>query len=196
MADMPVAIASRPFPGEQHCGDQTGFWRSDNKLMLCIIDGLGHGRYAEAAAKMAINYIVGHLSESLTNLFAGCNVALRNSRGVAMGLAVIDESTKTLTYAGIGNTRAILVSETQSIYLSSRPGIVGGGYKKLTPETHPFKSGDRLFLFTDGLPETLNFSNYPAGLWADGQRLAEILIANYGRESDDAAILIYPDTNR
>jgi len=94
---MAVGSAKRPFEGGKHCGDQFGHWQKDNPAILCIADGLGHGKHAEKAAKAALTYVAAHRSESLPEIFFGCNRAIRDTRGVAMGIAVIDKKARTMT---------------------------------------------------------------------------------------------------
>lgn len=194
---MQVAIAKRALNDDPYCGDECGYWKTDNKTVLCVADGLGHGEHAESAARAAMQYVGHHLSQSLDELFAGCNQALRNTRGVVMSTAIIDEDAGTLAYAGIGNTRAMIVgkpraknTDERTIILSSNYGIVGGGYKTLSPETVPLIAGDLVILYTDGVEEMIGVSGDDA-LRADLQRLAERIIQDWGRAADDAAVLIF-----
>jgi serine phosphatase RsbU (regulator of sigma subunit) len=181
-----------------HCGDQFGHWRKGKRITLCIVDGLGHGEDAEKAARAAIEYVAYHLSAPLQEIFSGCNRHIRNTRGVAMGIAVIDEDERTLSYAGVGNTRIKIMrkpssnpAERETVHLVSDYGIVGGGYRKLSPETLPFGPGDLVFLHTDGVKELTELSGYREALLSDVQRLAEQIIVDWGCDTDDAAVLIF-----
>jgi len=193
-----VAIAKRALNNDPYCGDECGYWKSGNKVVLCVVDGLGHGERAESAAKAAVQYVGHHLAQSLDELFAGCDRALRNTRGVAMSTVIIDKAAGTLTYTGIGNTRAMIVGEPRvkdtdrkTIILSSNYGIVGGGYKTLSPETALLTAGNLVILYTDGVEETIGVSRYDDLLRADLQQLAERIIQDWGRETDDAAVLVF-----
>jgi len=195
---MGVGAAGRPLKGDSHCGDQFGHWRRGKRTTLCVVDGLGHGEYAQKAAKAAIEYVAYHLSRPLPEIFSGCNREISNTRGVAMAIAVIDEDEQTLTYAGVGNTRAMIVrneltGETKSkvLHLMSSYGIVGGGYKSLLPETVRFGLGDLVAMFTDGVEDMIDLSGYDEVLRTDVQILAERLIEDWGRDTDDAAVLIF-----
>ena len=106
-----------------------------------------------------------------------------------MGLAVIDEEAGTLTYAGIGNARAVVIGE-KTFKMTSSYGIVGGGYKVLTVETVPFSPGDTVILYTDGVEEMRDVSGYAGIAPEDVQRLAERILRERGLKSDDAAILV------
>ena len=187
-----VAITKRAFLGETHCGDECAYWHEGGKVTLCIVDGLGHGEDAERAAQAAVEYVAGHLGEPLADIFAGCNAAIRRTRGVAIGIAVVDEEAETLTYAGIGNTRIMIVRGAQSVtHLSSNNGIVGGGYRELTPETVELHSGDLVILSSDGIRERCDLLAYGAELRGDVQQLADRIVVDWGRETDDAAVLVF-----
>jgi serine phosphatase RsbU (regulator of sigma subunit) len=105
----------------------------------------------------------------------------------------VDEEKGTLTYAGIGNARAVVIggkSAKRTYRMSSSYGIVGGGYKVLTLETVPFSPGDVLILHTDGVEEIGDISGYAEIARDDVQCLAERLLRDRGLNSDDAAILV------
>ena len=187
-----LAITKRAFLGETHCGDECAYWHEGGKATLCIVDGLGHGEHAERAAQAAVEYVAQHLGEPLVDVFAGCDLALRRTRGVVMGIAVVDEDAGTLTYAGIGNTRAMIVGGARSVVcLSSDYGIVGGGYRKLSPETVPLNPGDLVILVSDGIKERCDILGYGDALRGDVRQLAESILQDWGRETDDAAVLVF-----
>jgi len=146
-----IGIAKRPLE-EPHCGDQAGWWARHGATLLCMVDGLGHGRGAEHVAMAALKFVGRHRHEPLRDIVALCDEALRDTRGVAMGLAVVDPRAGALTYAAIGNIRALVVGE-RNTRLSSNYGIVGGGYRRLTPETVSLAGDELVILATDGVRE-------------------------------------------
>ena len=187
---MPVAIAKRSFLGDPFCGDQGGCWASDGKVTLCLADGLGHGEDAEEAARAALDYVAGHCAAPLAELFAGCDEALYRTRGAAVGIAVIDHEAGTLTHAGVGNTRAVVVGD-KTAHLGSTAGIVGAGYGRLAPEAVPFMSDDLVVMVTDGIKQRSDFADFAAMRGTDVQGLAEKILQDWGRETDDAAVLVF-----
>ncbi len=187
---MQVATAVHPLEGEEYCGDAAGFWTTDSATILTVIDGLGHGKHAQAAATAALDYVAHHLEQPLPDLFSGCSDAIRGTRGVAMAVAVIEEETGLLTYAGIGNTRAMVLG-AKTTRLNSNYGIIGAAYKRLTTEKVQLSNNDLMFMFTDGLKEIIDVSNYGDLLSIDLHRLAGRLLEDWSLLRDDAAILIY-----
>ena len=187
---MNLAMAKRSDLNSPYCGDDYACWEHGGKTILCVVDGLGHGEPAEVAAKAAVLYVGNHLSEPLAQIFAGCNDEIRHTRGVAMGVAVIDENEATLTYGGIGNTVAkIRGSELKT--LRSDPGIVGAGYRNLMIHLTRLSPGQILVMHTDGIPGCMDFPSYSAALEEDLNRLAAAIIEDWGRAADDSAVLIY-----
>ena len=196
---MTLGSVKRSLGGDKHCGDQYGHWQKGHLVLLCIADGLGHGKHAEKAAKAALAYVAAHRDEPLPKIFSGCNREIRDTRGVAMGIAAIDKKARTLTYAGIGNTRIVIVygkdfketDDGKPRYLRNSFGIVGAGYKRLTPETVCFAPGDLVAIYTDGVKELIDLNRCKAPMYKDIQQLAEKIIEDWGCGTDDAAVLIY-----
>ena len=208
---MQVAIAKRSFQNDPHCGDQGGNWHSDERTVLCIVDGLGHGEDAEQAALMAMDYVAHHLSEPLSVMFAGCDQALRYSRGTVMGICVIDNDGATLTYAGVGNPRAMVVRAPlvesdvepfaglaegaggRTIHLLATNGIVGGGYRVLSPQRVQLCRGDLVIMVTDGIRERFDtiVGFGAATQHVDVGPLAQKILQDWNKASDDAAVLVF-----
>ena len=107
-----------------------------------------------------------------------------------MSIAVIDQDAGTLTCAGIGNTRVLIAGKSIS-QPTTQPGIVGGGFRNLAPKTFSFAPGDLVILSTDGISEKMDLTGYDASLLADPQGLAERILKDWGRNTDDAAVLVF-----
>jgi hypothetical protein len=176
--------------GELHCGDLAAAWTSPGLTTLLIVDGLGHGRDAEVAAMTAFDYTSRHHAEPIVDILAGCNDALRSTRGAAMGLAQIDERQSRMTYAGIGNTRAAVFG-ARTTRLSSSYGIVGLDHKTLAPEVVRLAAFDLIVLSTDGIREFFDIEAPGESTDLDAGMLARRIVMDWGTERDDAAALVY-----
>lgn len=185
-----VGFARRALGDAKACGDACGCLQSDDNTLLYMIDGLGHGPKAEAAAQAAISCLESRAWEPFSTIFSECNDEIRNTRGVALGVAKIDEVAGILTYAGIGNTRIIFGKRQMKSFYSS-PGIVGGGYGHLHEETYQLAHGDMVVMYTDGLKTEINFAAYDGRLHGDPSRLAERTLHDWSRGTDDAGVLVY-----
>ncbi|QTA77957.1 Chemotaxis protein, CheC-like [Desulfonema limicola] len=186
---MPAAIQKRAFENQSYCGDECAWWEDEKKITLCIVDGLGHGQEAETAARQAIDYVKQHLHKPIEEIFAGCNISIRDTRGAAMGIAIINKTEKTLTYAGIGNTRAVVLN-TKPVRLSGNYGIIGGGFKKITPETIPVQDGSIVVMFTDGIEEMVDLAEFNSLLSQDMEIMAQKIIQK-SRKNDDSAVMVF-----
>lgn len=187
-----VSIATTPYPGEVECGDLAAHWcSSNNSHIFCMIDGLGHGAGAAQAARQALGCLTNQLSKPLEDAFLSCNEMLQASRGVAVGVAVASPTGERLAYAGVGNTRAMLVRLDGSIErLSSNNGILGAGYQPLACATVRFTPGDTLLMFTDGLPEMLELGAVTPRLLTQPARHIRHVLHQWRSERDDAGLLI------
>ncbi len=195
---MQVAIAKQPLNNAPHCGDECAYWQTGDKIFLCVVDGLGHGPAAQKAARTAVDYIAHHLFEGLPDLFSGCNVALLHTRGVAMGLAIIEQKIRYLTYAGVGNPRAIILRARQNdpagrqmLHLPNNYGIVGAGYKTLSTESVTLNRGDLVILATDGVAGMMDLPGYDAAILSDVRWLSEKILRDWRNLKDDAAVLVF-----
>lgn len=189
---MKTGAALRALGGAPHCGDRSAYWANGAKMTVCIVDGLGHGEGAAKAADAAVNYVGAHVDEPLQDIFAGCNRAITDTRGVAMAIAVVDTDQQQLTYAGIGNTRGQIYGKQKKL-LRSDYGIVGGGFRKLSPGCPAYSPGDIIVLWTDGIPESIDLSGYGHDMLDDPQLLADQIIEDYALGTDDAGVLVFRD---
>lgn len=185
-----TGFVRRALADAKECGDVVGFWELDGITVLYVIDGLGHGPKAEEAAQAAVNCLQETASEPFQTIFSSADAALRSTRGVAMGIAKIDEASGVLTYAGIGNTQIIYGKHAMKGFYSS-PGIVGGGYGQLHEDTHRLTEGEMVVMYTDGLLTDINFRAYEKSLHIDPTRLAERILHDSSRGTDDSGVLVY-----
>lgn len=149
-------VAARPMPGEWESGDQYLVAPFSHGVLVAVVDGLGHGCKAAAAARTAIAVLAEHAGDPLVPLVQRCHEALRKTRGVVMSLAMLSESENTLTWLGIGNVDGFFLSPHDprglgKVSLTLRGGIVGDRLPALQPSTIPLHRGDLLFLATDGI---------------------------------------------
>lgn len=170
------------------CGDQAGSWPGARRHVLAIADGLGHGPDAFAAASRAIGYVGGHLDDEPLALFRGMNEALRDTRGAAVGVAVIAPDEASVTYVAVGNTRAAVFG-WQAVRLDGFSGVVGGGYRNLAIRTARFRPDDVLVMWTDGVDERLTL-NAPDATLVEPDILARDLLARYRLGGDDCGVLV------
>jgi len=185
-----VGFAKRALNDARECGDACGYWELNGKIVLCVVDGLGHGEHAETAAKAALDCVAENLAEPLRTIFEKCNTALTSTRGAAMSIAIVDKVTGSLDYAGVGNVN-IVVGKAGNRRLRNNDGIVGGGHRSLHVESFGLSPGDVVVVYTDGLKTNIALKDYDHIVIADPRRLAEMVLHDWRRGTDDAAVLVF-----
>jgi hypothetical protein len=191
-----IGYAARPIDGETVCGDQGKAWLLEQRIVLALADGLGHGPGAAHAATAALACIDNALDCSCEELFALCDKQLRSTRGVAMSIAILEpvNGQMRMFLATVGNIRVQLITPERSRFLPMTKGIVGAGYASLQTEEVLMANGDRLVLYSDGFEESLPLSSLLIGESLDAQSLADTALKSWAIDRDDASILVYQMT--
>ncbi|HEY3252745.1 MAG TPA: hypothetical protein VGJ91_02315, partial [Polyangiaceae bacterium] len=71
--------------------------------LIAVIDGLGHGPEAAAAARAAAAILHARAELSVQELLELCHEGLRKTRGAVMTLASLDTRSSTIDCCGVGN---------------------------------------------------------------------------------------------
>ena len=193
------AVASRPMAGQDLSGDVATVLTSGSRAVLAVIDGLGHGPEAAAAAQAAAQVIDKHRAEPLEVLLLLAHEQLTDSRGAAATVAIVDGAAGRLEWLGVGNVNASLVRADEA----ARPRSHGvflcrGVLGYLFPSLHltdplPLAPGDLLIAATDGVRGDLTDLTAPTGPVRPGvpvALLAERILADQATDDDDALVLV------
>lgn len=185
-------MAKLAHPHETDSGDQYAVLPLPSGLLLAVIDGLGHGANAARAARAAAAALSDRPSADLNALVARCHAALAGTRGVVMTLAALDTERAALTWLGIGNVMGVLVhpghrsENPKREHLHLRGGVVGYNLPQPRAFNAGLAPGDVLVLATDGIHG--GFAD-DINAWQPAQTIADHLLAQHGRSSDDALVL-------
>lgn len=187
------AVASRALRGERQSGDASLVHATAAGALVAVVDGLGHGDEAAAAAGAAISTLRRHAGEPVTALLQRCHLALQPTRGAAVALAALDTSRQTMTWSGVGNVEAVLIAAGHGpprakLYLTNRGGVVGYHLPVLQASLTPIYPGDLLILATDGIDERfVADDDIPPG---PPELVAHAILDRHGRAKDDALVLV------
>jgi len=178
----------RPCRGEFKSGDTTVIVEIETGRLVAIVDVLGHGPEASVVAEQAESYLKRFPSGDLSKLIARLHEHLRGTRGAAVGLCVIDESSGELEYVGTGNTtlRRFGSKETR---LVSQDGILGQNMRTPRPQTLQLEAGDVVVLYTDGVKDRFSLDDYRGILHHDTESVARNIVSRFGKDHDDAACI-------
>ena len=184
--------ASLTMAGEVKSGDKHVVKVLPHGALLAVIDGLGHGEEAEAAANAAVMVLQAAGNESLISLLKRCHEGLRSTRGVVISLASFNAVDETMTWVGVGNVEGVLqradpAADPGYESLMLRNGVVGSRLPLLHAEIVPVMRGDTLILATDGVRR--EFTERLA-LGAGPQQLADKILGRYAKRTDDALVLV------
>jgi phosphoserine phosphatase RsbX len=182
--------ATMTMPGESVLGDRAVVAFVERQALLAVIDGVGHGAEAAAAAQLAADTL-SHSEQNLPAAVLECHRALADTRGAALSLASIDGGEHTLTWLGIGNVESRLlhgadpVPGSESLLLHT--GVVGHELPRMAPQTLPLAHGDVLIFATDGIRRDFADDLTPRGSCRD---IADRILRESALGSDDALVLV------
>jgi negative regulator of sigma-B (phosphoserine phosphatase) len=187
------AVASRPMVGQTLSGDIATVQSTSSRCVLAVIDGLGHGPEAAAAANTAAQVVERNRAEPVEAMLLLAHEHLAESRGVAATLAVIDGETGRMDWLGVGNVNGVVQRADET----ARPRTYGvflcrGVLGYLLPALHvadpvQLTHGDCIVIATDGVRGDLTGSLRPK---APVARLAETILAKQGTVDDDALVFV------
>jgi len=186
------AVATLALEGEPESGDLHVVMPFDGGALVAAIDGLGHGPEAAVAARNAATALRGHPEEPVLDLLARCHESLRGTRGAVITLASFSVRHGTMSWAGVGNIEGTLLRadpgearRRESVMLVG--GVPGHQLPSVRANELSVGPGDTLVLATDGVRggylDVMDASGPP-------QQLADRLLAEYGKATDDALVLV------
>jgi hypothetical protein len=190
MTPLTWAVDSLLLPGHSCSGDQHLVRETADGTLVAVVDGLGHGEEAAAAALTAISVLERYAGDDLVSLVRYCHEHLRLTRGAVMSLAHFNDHDKTLSWIGVGNVGGILLGSNGTAHhrtLLLRAGVVGQQLPTLQLCTAPVSFGDMLILTTDGIQKSFTDVLAPD---APPKILAERILNLHSSGEDEALVLV------
>jgi negative regulator of sigma-B (phosphoserine phosphatase) len=186
------SVAARPISGQSVSGDLHLVKTFNHRALVAVIDGVGHGEEAAAAARLAVEILERHASESAISLIKRCHEALLRTRGVVLTIAKLDSEENTMTWLGVGNVEGrLLRAEAGASHpresVLMRSGLVGYQLPALQASVIPVALGDVLILATDGIDpafdEGIHLNETPS-------QIADKIMGRHFKGNDDALVLV------
>lgn len=186
------AAAGRALPGQNESGDRAVVLDAGgHKALFAVLDGLGHGEAAAAAATRAVAVLADNPAEPLDVLIVMCHRALADTRGAAMSLALVDTEDR-LQWLGVGNVAARVIAAGPGKPVVRATALLAGGIvgyllpANLQVQTLAMRAGDVLLMYTDGIVdevvEDIDLSRSTTDLAAD-------MLSRHAKDTDDALVL-------
>jgi anti-sigma regulatory factor (Ser/Thr protein kinase) len=177
-------------PGEQESGDAWGVTWDAGTITLVIMDGLGHGPEAAAAAANGLHEAAARAgADDPVTLLGRLDRRLLGGRGAVAAVARL--SRHELAFGGVGNIGARLGPNGRSHGLVSSMGTLGLG-QRLRPQATvtPWGAHSLFTAHTDGIRPSCDLSRYPGVTRHDLAVMAALIWRDAATRGDDAAIVI------
>lgn len=174
--------------GELECGDAWSLARDPEGISLFVVDGLGHGTFAAEAARAGVAGFLAHPSASPLEIMSRVNSSMSKTRGGAAACARIVADR--ISYAGLGNISAALVSPGKSQGLVSHNGTLGLHQRRGQQFEYQRSAGELLIMHSDGVSARWDLKNRPDLLSRHPGVIAGAIYRDHGRRRDDATVVV------
>ena len=180
----------RPCFGERLSGDVALAVEVEGRLMIILIDVLGHGAEAYELAKPMADYAKDCPSAQPTTMLSNLHERFKGSRGSVAGCAILNPNSGEVAYVGVGNPCFRIFGKSRSLLLPASAGTIGSKIGKLKVHHAKMQPKDVLIACSDGVSERFGIPDYPQllshGVWA----VARNVVRRFGKEYDDATCLV------
>lgn len=179
-----------PYPGERVCGDGWYCEHTPARTVAVLADGLGHGIGAAEAAQEAVATVRQRISKAPGEIMSYMHDALKKTRGAVAAVVEVRPADRKLTYAGIGNISASILSKGASRSLISHNGTLGMTVHRVQ-EFQTEWSPDSIFVMhSDGLHSKWDLLSYPGLISRHPALICGALIRDFRRHRDDAGVVV------
>lgn len=186
---MTFGVATRACRFGPENGDAFILKQWEGQALAGVIDGLGHGAFAQRASQAARRYVEQHFDQPLESLFRGVERACKATRGVVMALARFDLPNQKLVVANVGNIEVRLVGSREKFGPVVRRGVIGMNAPRPVCSEHRWTSSDLLIMHSDGLQAHWNWADFSELHHLEPAIIASRLLAAVGKIEDDATII-------
>jgi anti-sigma regulatory factor (Ser/Thr protein kinase) len=188
LLDLRYGAVSIPLEGEVLCGDGWDLALGEHELALFVIDGLGHGAFAAEAARSGIDAFRHSPFAEPSEVMNRANAAMSKTRGGAAACArIVGEK---VSYSGVGNISASLVSPGKSTGLVSHNGTLGLHRRPGQQFEYRREPGTVLVMHSDGVSARWELKKNAALLARHPAIIAASIYRDYARGRDDTTVVV------
>lgn len=189
-----VAGMAVPYPGERVCGDDWSCDCTADRVIVALVDGLGHGWGAAEAAKEGIATFHERSDLAPARILDYMHDAMRKTRGGVAAIAELRPKERLLTFAGIGNICCSLFSQGASRSYVSHNGTLGVRISKIQEFRSEWPADGVLVLHSDGLQSKWDLNSYPGLISRHPAVIGGALLRDFRRQRDDASVIVIKAT--
>jgi anti-sigma regulatory factor (Ser/Thr protein kinase) len=190
-ATFELGVVRVPRPGEAVCGDDCAVAATaEGRCAVLLVDGLGHGIGAAAAAEEATRLFRERPSGGPEAVLAMLHDGLRGSRGAAAAVAEVDPRRQTIRFAGVGNVSGTVCVDGAVRSMVSHHGTLGHQAARIHGFTYPWSPTAIMVLHSDGISARWDLGVYPGLAGRHPMLIAGVLYRDFARRTDDASVIV------
>ena len=176
--------------GQDVNGDAWDYRLVDGGIAVLVSDGLGHGAFANRASTEALGTFRRTEWHGPKAMIETIDRSLRSTRGAAAAVAFLDVESHLLSYCGVGNIAACIVSGDACRHLVSHNGILGHTNGRIAEFAYDFDGASILVMHSDGISARWQPSDL-GPVWDRHPALvAGLLYRGFARDNDDVATVV------
>jgi anti-sigma regulatory factor (Ser/Thr protein kinase) len=175
---------------EEVCGDAWEVIETPGVLRAMVVDGLGHGLFAEQAAREAVAVFRSQATTSVVSTLKLVDQALTKTRGAAGAIVELCPAKGHITAAGVGNISMRLLNNGESKSFGCDNGTLGTGVPRIREFTQPWMHGSVLVMHSDGVKAHWTLDDYPGLVRRHPGLVAGLLYRDFRRERDDVTVIV------
>ncbi len=191
---MQFGISKRSLYGSSSCGDDAFTYEDDERALMAVVDGLGHGRRAAESARVAMQELNDIALFPIEDIIQRLHNALKPTVGAALTVAILHKSSYKLEVCGIGNVQMQLATADKLYRFDGAPGILGVYRNQCRPRFFQYHPGDIIVIYTDGIKSSYSAAKLHYILHPNPRRIASNIMQQYRRGTDDALVLVALET--
>lgn len=183
-------VFCKPIKGETENGDAWRVSFDSGTARFLVVDGLGHGPTAAAAARAAGDTFARYPQASPQQFMEVAHRDLAGTRGAAAALLQLDNASGDVNYAGIGNIASCIVGGGAQKGLISHNGTLGVAARKVQAFSYAWQPGSLIVMHSDGIKTRWSLDEYPGLVTRHPAVIAATLARDFSRGNDDTTILV------
>jgi anti-sigma regulatory factor (Ser/Thr protein kinase) len=185
-----AAGLTRPLTGEPVSGDAWASREIDGRAQLLMVDGLGHGGLAAAAANEAVRAFAEAPAGPPATVVETLHRRMNHTRGAALAVAELDRTAGLVRYAGLGNISGTVLGPDGRRGMVSLPGIAGHQRRQVREYDYPLPPGAIVLMHSDGVVDRWDPAGYPGLLTHSPIVIAATVLRDAGIRRDDAGVVV------
>lgn len=188
-----LGVVCTALRGQAECGDAWRVVKDGRRTTVMVVDGLGHGPHAAAAAAAATARLPLEGREEAHELLSVLDEAMRSTRGAALSLTIIDDAAREARFSGVGNVDGRVLANGKTSHLVPQNGILGHAMPTVRTSTVAWPAGALLIMHSDGVSARWHMDGYPGLLSSHPAIVAGVIYRDFARGRDDATVIVLAD---